>query len=138
MDGSNVSKRGNAREFWEAAVRLWSEGGLSVRQFCRQEGLTEHSFYWWRRRLASENALTESPAAGGTDAVISENRQSTVGFMPVRVLAEEVAVARHLPSRMPTSPIEISQGTGWRVCVSDGFDPTALDAVLAVLERRSC
>ena len=51
MDGSNVLKRRNAREFWEAAVRLWSESGLSVRQFFRQEGLTEHSLYWWRPRI---------------------------------------------------------------------------------------
>jgi hypothetical protein len=50
MDGSGESKRGEAREFWEAALRLWSESGLSVRAFCQREGLRENAFYSWRRK----------------------------------------------------------------------------------------
>jgi transposase-like protein len=48
-------KREDAAEFWDAAVRLWAESGLGVRAFCRQEGLAEHSFYWWRRKLSAQN-----------------------------------------------------------------------------------
>lgn len=39
------------RQFWQMAVEAWQAGGLSVRQFCKQEGLSEPSFYNWRRRL---------------------------------------------------------------------------------------
>jgi hypothetical protein len=45
MDESSGSKRGEAGEFWEAAIRLWTDSGLSVREFCSREGLTEHTFY---------------------------------------------------------------------------------------------
>lgn len=41
MDDSSKPKHEEAREFWEAAIRLWSESGLSVREFCRREDLTE-------------------------------------------------------------------------------------------------
>ena len=60
MDGSGKTKRGEAREFWEAAIRLWSESGLSVREFCRREGLTENAFYSWRRKLRAENWMSEA------------------------------------------------------------------------------
>jgi transposase-like protein len=60
MDGSGESKRGEAREFWEAALRLWSESGLSVRAFCQREGLRENAFYSWRRKLRAENRASEA------------------------------------------------------------------------------
>ena len=55
MGDTNKSKRGEAREFWEAAIRLWDESGLSVREFCNREGLAEHTFYAWRRALRAES-----------------------------------------------------------------------------------
>ena len=60
MDGSDKSKRGEARGFWEAAIGLWSESGLSVREFCQREGLTENAFYSWRRKLRAEESETSS------------------------------------------------------------------------------
>ena len=60
MDGSGKTKRGEARGFWEAAIGLWSESGLSAREFCRREGLTENVFYSWRRKLRAENRMSEA------------------------------------------------------------------------------
>ncbi len=37
---------------WRRVVRDWQASGLSVRQFCRRQGLSEPSFYAWRRELA--------------------------------------------------------------------------------------
>ena len=39
------------RQFWQMVLEKFQSSGLSVRQFCRQEGLSEPSFYSWRRRL---------------------------------------------------------------------------------------
>jgi len=47
-DSSTETDQG---QFWQMAVEAWQAGGLSVRQFCKQEGLSEPSFYAWRRRL---------------------------------------------------------------------------------------
>ena len=38
-------------QFWQMAIDAWQSSGLSVRQFCKQEGLSEPSFYMWRKRL---------------------------------------------------------------------------------------
>ena len=69
MDESSKSKRVETREFWEVAIRLWAESGLSVREFCGREGLAEHTFYSWRRELMPESPVPEvnqeSSAADG-------------------------------------------------------------------------
>ena len=41
MDESGKSRRVETREFWEEALRLWAESGLSVREFCNREGLPD-------------------------------------------------------------------------------------------------
>jgi hypothetical protein len=43
------------RQFWQMAVDTWRASGLSVRKFCKQEGLSEPSFYSWRRKLTGGN-----------------------------------------------------------------------------------
>jgi len=42
--------------FWRAAVTRQAASGLSVRGFCRREGLAESNFYAWRRTLAQRDA----------------------------------------------------------------------------------
>lgn len=36
---------------WRARVSEQAHSGLSVKQFCKERGLSECSFYAWRRRL---------------------------------------------------------------------------------------
>ncbi|HSW67242.1 MAG TPA: hypothetical protein VLH16_01540 [Bacteroidales bacterium] len=37
------------------AIETWKSTGLSVRQFCANEKLTEASFYTWRKKLECSN-----------------------------------------------------------------------------------
>jgi hypothetical protein len=60
MDESSKSRREETREFWEAAIRLWQDSGLSVREFCSREGLAEHTFYARRRELLPESTASEA------------------------------------------------------------------------------
>jgi transposase-like protein len=151
MDGP---KRGDAREFWSEAVRLWAASGLSVREFCVREGLAEHSFYSWRRRLGSESPVADADDEPVVAAVVNPvaearrqqnsrrvtdlagNESSAVEFMPVRVLDKEVSTACPKSSEVAEpSPIEIVLGGDRLLRVWPGFDrPTLLD-VLGVLER---
>jgi transposase-like protein len=158
MDKSTKSKRVEAREFWETAIRLWAEGGLSVREFCNREGLTEHTFYSWRRELMPKSPASkvsqEPSATEGSESPAESRRRHrprpvanragtntfAAEFLPVRIVGEEVPRANTASAKTTTGavPIEIVGAPPWRVRILAGFDPTTLDAVLAVLERRPC
>ena len=39
------------QQFWQMVLETFKSSGLSVRQFCKQEGLPEPAFYTWRKKL---------------------------------------------------------------------------------------
>jgi transposase-like protein len=60
-------QRSERHKHWQAVVAEQEASGKSIREFCRERDLTEHGFYWWRRRLRDEEpisfALVETKAA---------------------------------------------------------------------------
>ena len=36
---------------WSERIAAQQRSGVSVKQFCKEKGLTEYSFYAWRKRL---------------------------------------------------------------------------------------
>jgi transposase-like protein len=68
------AKRGSwtasAEARWRSVFDDWRRSGLGVRAFCRRRGVSEHSFYVWRKRLADSDEPT---------------------FLPVRVVEEPKA-----------------------------------------------
>ena len=157
MDKSSKSRRVETREFWDAAIRLWAESGLPVREFCNREGLAEHTFYSWRREVMSENPQSEvNQELSATEdempidgwrrrrrrrvAGPTGTNASAVEFLPVRVVGDEGlrAHAASVETAAGAAPIEIVGAPPWRVRVLVGFDPAALAAVLTVLEGRPC
>ena len=53
--GRTKESQADQRQFWQMAIETWQSSGLSVRQFCKQEGLSEPSFYTWRKRLTKSD-----------------------------------------------------------------------------------
>jgi hypothetical protein len=50
------------RSYWRQVLASWRRSGLSVRIFCRTEGVNEPQFYWWRRRLGRVEPKEPKPA----------------------------------------------------------------------------
>lgn len=91
----------------------WKRSGLSVRTFCRAEGLNQGTFYWWRRELKRRD-------------------QPKPAFLPVRILPERVESS--------SGGIEVVLANGRSVRVRAGFDPQTLVRVVELLEEggHSC
>ena len=58
------SQRDVAKEaYWRKVLKRFAAGGLSVREFCKREQLTESAFYAWRRTIGErDEARTSEPA----------------------------------------------------------------------------
>jgi len=110
----SAGKRDVKKEsFWRRAIRQQADSGISVRSWCRKQGLKEASFYWWRRELAQRNAEPRSTS-----------------FVPVHVTGDG--------PRDGDRQIEIVLADGRCVRVTGSVDRQVLSDVLDVLERRAC
>lgn len=97
-------------EFWSFVVGEQSRSGLSVREFCRQEGVSEASLYQWRKKLAS---TTETATSKPVDLKLGSPE-----FLPVKVV--------------PNSPAHLTDDAG---ILSDNLDPSvAVFSELAALQ----
>lgn len=45
-------------KYWQGVIAGQKASGRSIRDFCRERNLAEHSFYWWRRYLRGEKPIT--------------------------------------------------------------------------------
>lgn len=90
---------------WAERIAAQQRSGMSVKQFCREQGLTEYSFYSWRKRLQESG--------------------------PVRFALVERSARRQ---ERPAEPVlELVLATGERLRIGSGVDVTTLRTVLGVL-----
>ena len=48
---------GDQEQFWRMAIETWQASGLSIRQFCKDEGLSEPALYLWRKKLTGVSSV---------------------------------------------------------------------------------
>jgi transposase-like protein len=113
---SDVSKK----QFWQALVQRWESSSQSIREFCSEQGVSETSFYAWRRAIAASNGAgtTHGPKVRGEDLP---------AFVPIRLA----------PTSTRRPNLEIVLGSGRVIRVPPDFDVATLRSLLAVLEEAS-
>jgi hypothetical protein len=140
-------------------LRRGQASGLSVRQFCREQRVSEASYYNWKRKLAGGGRSADAaalrgvrkPAKKGSAAkparVLQACRKGTQNdhaavFIPVRVKAAAGSPSEVVPpqaelleARRPESRLEVVHPRGCVVRVPAVFDEGALRRVLDVLDR---
>jgi hypothetical protein len=109
-----AKRQGHAakEQFWRQVMARRQHSDLSTRAFCAREGLSEPSFYVWRRELVRRDR-------GAVQATAT--KASATAFVPVQVVAE-------LPAA-----IEIVVPGGVAVRVRPGFDRQTLGQVVELL-----
>jgi hypothetical protein len=126
---------------WRRIVQHWRRSGLSVREFCDWQELSEPSFYFWRRELCQHDG--EAP---GVRAIVkSGHRQAERNdmaaeekprFLPLEIVAEPQSATVSL--QPGTDGIEVHLPCGVRLHVPARYDRQALIDVLSALEMRPC
>jgi transposase-like protein len=123
---TTLSKRGDRSaekaDFWKLVVVEWQESGLSVREFCKKNGLTEPSFYSWRRELKkreNEAGKKQSKDIKQTPVFIPLSLKTETGQQPEAKSDIEVIVGQH------------------SIRIQPGFDSETLSRVLVVIDKVS-
>jgi transposase len=106
MAMSRQGERGEKEQYWRDVIRRRERSKQTVRAFCEDHGLSEQSFYGWKRTIAERDERSNMPA-----------------FLPVHVASA------------PAAMLEVMSGSGRVVRVPPGFDADTLRRLLAVLEE---
>jgi hypothetical protein len=106
---------------WREIFQQQASSGLSVRGFCASEGLSEPSFYAWRKRLRerSDEAARDARRSRG----VEEPGENAELFVPLKLIDTAAS-------------LEIVHPLGYRIQVSGDVNPGALRQVLAALDER--
>jgi transposase-like protein len=99
--------------FWRGVLRRFRGSELTVREFCAEHGVSEASFYAWRRTIARRDQQSK--------AEVSEQRPV---FVPLTVVPTS-----------PSSVLEVLAISGRVVRVPPDFDACVLRRLLAVLDE---
>jgi hypothetical protein len=102
-----VTGAANRSEYWRTLIAEQEQSGLAVARFCKDHGISEQSFYVWRKRLRKEE--------------------------PVRFALVEAAGRQQVP--VADSALELVFPGGERLRIGVGVDAEALRTVLEVLRR---
>ena len=83
-------------QFWQMVLETFKSSGLSVRQFCQQEGLSEASFYSWRKRLSTHQKLGTNKAPLQPESFIQ------VSMPPAKPMGLELVLSSGHTLRIPS------------------------------------
>jgi hypothetical protein len=90
-------------DYWGEQIAAQENSGMTVKRFCQQRGVSEHSFYAWRKRLR-----TGKPAL-------------------------RFALVEPVPRPAPVALLELVLAGGERLLIRPGVDTAMLRAVLETL-----
>jgi hypothetical protein len=92
------------RQFWEDHVQAWQQSGLTQAEYCRQNNLKNHRWWYWRKRL-------------------SHPPETDVTFVPLRLSSSNIS----------RTGISVVTPNGYRIEWDNGFDFSKLrQLILAV------
>jgi len=100
------------RQFWQMVIETWQDSGMSVSKFCKAEGLSEGTFYNWRKKLA-----------GGCSRRNKKTARSPSAFI-------EVALPRS-----DHAALELLLSSGNTLRISSTADNKTLSNVISVLHQ---
>lgn len=113
--------------YWRKMLRRHQRSGLSVRQFCRGEGLSEAAFFSWRREIAKRDREGSSRVAGRSSLQGKSSKQApkpSSAFIPLRLTGDAA------------SALELMHPRGHVLRIPPGFNPDCLQKVLELLDRE--
>jgi transposase-like protein len=117
MSKKQKESKSDQRQFWQMVIETWQNSGMSVSKFCKDEGLSEGSFYNWRKRLAK----------GDKSEAAKQKEQSSSAFI-------EVSMPPEKPGGLE---LVLTSGNTLRICL--GADSTTLtNVLLALCEAGLC
>lgn len=112
---------------WREHVSSWQRSGLSIREYCLQQRLSEPSFYFWRRELARRVEASRPDSSESQTAEVYRPAKPVQRAKPGSITWMPVTVTSTLPV------VEVQLPTGTVLRVPTGHEGMTLERILAAL-----
>lgn len=144
-----MPRKGPARNiqkelFWRGILRQHRQSGLNIRDFCRKKGLTEPSFYGWRREIKRR----DQPSVGARWRIGRASRSpstKSVRSSPLKTVKPKSHGAAFVPIRLsdvarsPSSEaVECHLPSGTVLRCPLVMEPAAVAALVRAWEQGRC
>jgi len=113
MSSKRTRSNKERRQFWRMVIEIWQDSGMSISKFCKAEGLSEGTFYNWKKKLSPRPAQRNGQADSSPSAFI------------------EVA----MPQANQEAPLEVLFSSGHTLRISPAADNKTLSDVISVLRQ---
>jgi hypothetical protein len=85
MSAEQAKSNKERRQFWQMVIETWQDSGMSVSKFCKAEGLSEGTFYSWRKRLSGRhsqrNKQTDSSSSAFIEVVMPKSDHAALELL---------------------------------------------------------
>lgn len=88
---------------WMKLIKEYQNSGLSVKAWCRQNGVKESAYYYWLKKIRKE-ACAQLPA-------VQPKGQKPVEFAKLQVDTGTSGVGATVTIHLPSATIEVKEGT---------------------------
>ena len=112
MSRKQAKSNKERRRFWQMVIETWRDSGMPVSKFCKAEGLSEGTFYNWRKKLSGRRLQPNEHADPSPSAFI------------------EVAMPKS-----DHAPLELVLSSGHTLRISSTADNKTLSNVISVLRQ---
>ena len=92
------------RKFWEDHIQLWQASGTNQAEYCRQNNLKMHQWWYWRKR-------------------ISQSTESGIKFVPLNFSS----------GKFCRGGVNVVTPNGYRIEVDHGFDISKLRQLITAV-----
>ena len=113
--------------YWREKIRAGTRSGLSIREFCRREGLKEGLFHSWRRELWRRD---QEKAGRRSRGVSGRGAPAKASFALVDLDGEQ--------GELNEAGIELVLAGGRKLRIGKGVDEKTLVSVVTALEKQRC
>lgn len=111
-----MAYQSKAAEIWRERLERFEESGLSVKEFCVREAVSNPSFYQWRKKLAG----------AGSNVRGRTRSKARCAFQPVRVtpVAEVLSIEFPGGARLcvPASNLDLVRAVTSEVTIASRLD----------------
>ena len=126
-----MGKSNEKEEFWRLVIEEHGASGLSVRAFCEREGVSEPSFYAWRKRLRDRDDARKAATTEQGQSLVRVDIVDPEQQHPSKAKWPDENLGQSYGGQVAT--LEVLTPCGFTVRVSETVQPTRLATLLRAI-----